>query len=347
MKTIFTLIAIMSFCLSLNAQAPQQFKYQAVARDISGNILPDQNVAFRISILEGAVGGTALFVETHNTTTNGFGLISLSIGAGINVSGSIAAIDWSANIYFLAVEMDPSGGTAYVDMGTSQLLSVPYALSAKTAENVDELIALIEELQLKTGIKVKDCDGNIYKTVTIGDQVWMAENLRTSIYCDNSPIPNVEDPESWAGLDSGAFCWNDNDSATYEIPYGKLYNWYVIESANICPEGWHVATDADYSELITFLGTSPGAKMKEVGTEHWNSSNTGATNESGFTGLPGMRSDAGEFHADPGKHGLIWTATETDAIGYVWIRRLDSYDSTVDRYGSLKRDGAFIRCVKD
>jgi len=135
MKKIYTLFLALIFAGSLMAQTPQSFKYQAVARDASGDVVADQAVGMQISILQGSTSGTAVYVETFTPTTNEFGLINLNIGAGTLVSGDLTTIDWSADTYFLKIEMDITGGTTYEEYGTSQLLSVPYALHAKTAAN--------------------------------------------------------------------------------------------------------------------------------------------------------------------------------------------------------------------
>ncbi len=134
MKKIYSLMLILLACAaSISAQAPQGFSYQAVARDLSGQILPNQGVSFRFSLLQGSLSGTAVYSETQSVTTNDHGLVNLSIGNGSVLSGNFQSIDWSLGPYFLQVELDPSGGSAYVAAGTSQLLSVPYALYAEQA----------------------------------------------------------------------------------------------------------------------------------------------------------------------------------------------------------------------
>ncbi len=140
MKKIFLLIVGLLFVTGIFAQAPQAFKYQAVARDASGNILANKMVSFRISILPGNITSGAVYSETHTKSTNSFGLIDFEVGNGNNPIGSFKAISWSTDIYFIKIEMDPLGGTAFQTMGTSQLLSVPYAIHAKTVEvdNVDD-----------------------------------------------------------------------------------------------------------------------------------------------------------------------------------------------------------------
>ncbi len=141
-----------------------------------------------------------------------------------------------------------------------------------------------------------DQDGNEYKTITIGTQTWMAENLRTTKYRDGSEIPNVTDNTKWVELATGAYCnYNNTTSSDTIATYGRLYNWYAVtDSRNIAPEGWHLPTETEWRILIDYLGGFgvAGGKMKETGATHWDTPNTGATNESGFTALPsGNRSD--------------------------------------------------------
>jgi len=134
-RFLLTIIAAVSV-LSLMAQAPGSFSYQAVVRNASGNPIVSQNVAYRFSILDGSVNGSAVYTEKHGVTTNQFGMVTLAIGNGTDKTGSFSAINWGVNLYFLKVEIDAAGGTSYLNMGTTQLLSVPYALHAKTAESV-------------------------------------------------------------------------------------------------------------------------------------------------------------------------------------------------------------------
>lgn len=135
MKKISISIFVLMLCITVLSQVPQAFKYQAVARDASGNVLANRMVSFRISIIPGSATGSAVFTETHTKTTNAFGLVDLEIGSGTKVIGSFSSIEWANNIYFFNVEFDPAGGTSFILMGTSQLLSVPYAQHALTVEN--------------------------------------------------------------------------------------------------------------------------------------------------------------------------------------------------------------------
>ena len=136
MKKIIQLTLMLLICIGVYAQAPEAFKYQAVVRDASGSIIANQSVSFQISILQNSATGSSVYTETHTLNTNDYGLANMVIGNGTLVSGNFSTIDWSNDNYFVQVEFDPTGGSNYTLMGTSQLLSVPYALNAKTADNV-------------------------------------------------------------------------------------------------------------------------------------------------------------------------------------------------------------------
>jgi hypothetical protein len=153
MKTLTFFIIALFLGVTVTAQAPQSFCYQAVARDNLGNILANQSVSFRISILSGSVSGTATYSETHTgLSTNVFGLIELEIGKGTPVTGVFTAIDWGSNSYFVKIEMDPSGGSAYQELSTNQLLSVPYSLYAGTSKTAVDAVKITDNQTLQ-GIK--------------------------------------------------------------------------------------------------------------------------------------------------------------------------------------------------
>jgi uncharacterized protein (TIGR02145 family) len=198
--------------------------------------------------------------------------------------------------------------------------------------------------------RLVDIDGNVYQTVKIGDQWWMMENLKVTQYHNGEPIPNVTDNTAWASLSTGACCNYNNDEGMMAV-YGRLYNWYAVnDSRGLAPTGWHVPTDAEMQTLSDFLGGDAvaGGKLKETGTAHWLSPNTGATNESGFTGLPGgSRSSAGVY-GYMNAYGSFWSATEYSGT-HAWDRTL-SYNSTEFPHNyeyRYKRNGFSVRCVKD
>lgn len=193
---------------------------------------------------------------------------------------------------------------------------------------------------------VTDIDGNVYRTVTIGTQVWMVENLKVERYRNGDPIPNVTVDSTWNNLTTGAYR-NYQDNTSNGNIYGHLYNWYAVsDSRNIAPVGWHVPTKTEWTTLADYLdGTNlAGGKMKEVGLTHWSNPNTGATNASGFTALPGG-AWANAF-SDIGNTANWWTATDWSSTGaYYWW---NSYNNTSSSWNSwVKRWGCSVRCVKD
>ena len=190
---------------------------------------------------------------------------------------------------------------------------------------------------------VKDIDGNIYKTVTIGTQVWMAENLKTTRYNDSTSIPLVLDNKTWKSLTTPAYCWYDNDETANKNTYGALYNWYTVKTGKLCPAGWHIPTDVEWTKMATYLGGTVVAfgKLKETGTTHWNSPNNFATNETGFTALPsGSRGSSGAFYF-VGEYGYWWSSTKK-TVWYVY-----TYNGNVNRLRSGKRDSFSVRCLQD
>lgn len=187
---------------------------------------------------------------------------------------------------------------------------------------------------------VTDFDGNVYNTVTIGDQIWLQENLQSLHYADGTPIIEV-----WA--------YDDNE-ANVSV-YGRLYTWdgamnYSTENATqgACPDGWHVPTDAEWTQLGDHLGgnTVAGGKMKSIGTEYWQSPNTGATNESGFTALPAGEWDATNNYWLMGQYAVIWSSTETSGT-YAKYRYLAYNDAELHPHNYLKNFRYSVRCIKD
>ena len=203
---------------------------------------------------------------------------------------------------------------------------------------------------------VRDIDGNVYRTVRIGSKIWMAENLKTTRYSDGRSIEQLTDDVRWSTTSSPAWCWYSND-ASYENPYGRLYNWYAISESNLCPNGWHIPSESEvdnnseWSTLINRLGgaSQAGGKLKESGYAHWLNPNVRATNATGFTGLPGgSRKKDGTFDGVRFE-GLWWNTLERNAWGFSWSRcRILFYDSNrIDYFDGDKRMGLSVRCVKD
>jgi uncharacterized protein (TIGR02145 family) len=204
---------------------------------------------------------------------------------------------------------------------------------------------------------VSDIEGNTYKTVKIGGQEWMAENLITTKYSDGSAIPNITDKILWAADITGAYCDYSNNPSNSVI-YGRLYNWYIASSnnpKNVCPTGWHVPLDEEWTTFEVYLGgiraeDSPkcliGGKLKETGLIHWDSPNSGATNKSGFSGLPGGGREPNGFFQYLGTQAVWWSATEA-YLSNAWSRNLLNYSTEDYRTDLSKNYGLSVRCVRD
>ena len=195
---------------------------------------------------------------------------------------------------------------------------------------------------------VKDIEGNVYHIVKIGTQVWMNENLKSTKYNDGTSIHLVADDMDWANLNSAGFCWYDNDSISYKNDYGALYNWNAVNTGKLAPVGWHIASDEDWTTLTTYLGgdSVAGGKLKEKGTSHWAVPNTGATNESGFTAIPGgYRNKDGKFF-EIGQSSNLWSSTNATADND-YFRGIGYNYKYISRGNYNKKYGFSVRCVKD
>jgi uncharacterized protein (TIGR02145 family) len=204
-------------------------------------------------------------------------------------------------------------------------------------------------------IACTDGDNNNYQVVTIGNQIWMAENLKTTKYNDGTTIPLVTDNIAWGALRTPGYCWYNNDEANYKTTYGGLYNWYVAGAytnggKNVCPTGWHVPTDIQWTTLTLVLGGTniSGGKLKETGTTHWKSPNTGATNETAFTALPGgYRTDWEALFYSIGENGYWWSSTESSTSSKAWCMHLYYNGNYVDLFNTWEMAGFSVRCIKD
>jgi len=210
---------------------------------------------------------------------------------------------------------------------------------------------------------VSDIEGNKYKTVLIGDQTWMAENLKTRKLNSGQEIRDIPDFDDWAAVNMPALCWYVNDETKYSSTYGAMYNWYAVNTGKLCPKGWHVPSDEDWTILSEYLGGSEAAghQLQETGFTHWVKSDTAVTNSSGFTALPGGyrigHADLLHYFKYLGYNASFWSSTVTqeyddeypsswgiyyDYLGYGW----GAFHGEYPPYLS-KRDGRSVRCIKD
>jgi len=269
----------------------------------------------------GVAWGTAQNPTTANSTT--------SDGSGEGDFASIITGLTPNTVYYVRAYATNSTGTAYgnqvsfttTDAGGGGIVTNPGA-----------------------GVSF---NGHTYSSIVLGNgQEWMAENLRTTVYANGDPITNVT--ASWENLTTEAWAHWGNASQ-YENPYGKLYNWYAVsDPRNVCPSGWHVPTDAEWTVLTEYLGGElvAGGKMKSTGTQYWESPNIDATNESGFAGLPGGARILGPISYGLGTLGVWWSSSEASA-DVSWLRQLVNYDGAVIRDLGGKENGFSIRCLRD
>ena len=212
------------------------------------------------------------------------------------------------------------------------------------------LYGCIKDDDTQSKITVTDIDGNLYHTVTIGTQTWMKENLKTTKY-RNGDLIGTTTPASLNIIDESTpkYQWAYDGNISNVATYGRLYTWYAVtDSRNVCPVGWHVPSDAEWTELTDYLGGEDVAsgKLKETGTTHWSDPNEGATNETGFTALPGgFRFDNGSFDVIGG-YGYWWSATESDAASG-WYRLMNCGNAYVFRSNYLKVVGVSVRCIRN
>jgi len=204
-----------------------------------------------------------------------------------------------------------------------------------------------------------DQDGNIYRTIVIGTQEWMAENLKTSHYRNGDTILTATENTTWASLSTGASCWYNIQSASYNCPYGKLYNWYAVaDNRHVCPSGWHEPSEAEWNTLIGYIdpsadssaigdqSTTAGGKMKGTGLQYWQYPNNAADNNSGFSGLPGgLRGDTGSF-LNLGNYGYWWSSNQENTT-YAWCRWLNNNNGVAGRGSLDKNNGFSVRCIRN
>ncbi len=412
--TLFLFLALFP-ALALLSQSPQGIPYQAVMRNADGSVMASSEAVFTFMIHDGTANGTVIYQESHSLTSNAQGLVSCVVGNGVVSQGTFASINWGSGAKFLHVMM--SGN----DLGTQQMLSVPYALYAGACDiqvsltgdtlhtgvgnfviipgisaanfpptilgctdnaacNYSSAATQNDNSCLYTGATcddgnanttndvinancqcagtatgngvfvpgngVTDIDGTVYTSIVINGQEWMQQNLAVTKYRNGDPIPTGLSNSTWNSATSGAYAIYNNDAAN-NATYGKLYNWYAAtDSRGLCPTGWHVPSDAEWTILEMSLGGSSVAGGKMKSTTGWNAPNTGATNESGFTGLPGGYRDIDGTYSLMGYPGHWWSSSENDS-NFAWFRNLYYNYSNVNRNNFYKQDGFSVRCVRD
>lgn len=357
---------ILTFCdgkptWTNNGQCPGLISSLNCQSTIISGVLIQGIAASNVSISVPYSGGNGGIYSAQSVGSTGVAGLTASLGTGTLVSGQgniIYTISGTPTVEGMANFVITIGGVD-CELSLPVISSIGISVQASCgANNVHN--------PFKTYGTITDQEGNQYKTITIGTQEWMAENLKTSIYRNGDAISYVTENVQWGGLTTGAWSYYNNDSQ-YECPYGKLYNWYAVaDPRNICPTGWHVPSDTEWNVLIGFFdptynanisgdqSTTAGNTMKSSGLQYWLGPNQGATNQSGFSALPGgcrviffdnLNFPVGEFSALGGI--AIWhSSTEVDS-GFSWFRDLNSSNGSAFRAFSYKQNGLSVRCLRD
>lgn len=388
---LFLFLPILSF-----SQSPTAIPYQAIVRNNSGSILADTPINVVFKIHSNTFNGPISYEESHSTTSNSLGLIALSVGSGTPSVGIFNDIKWGEGNQFLHVMVNSGNGP--IDLGTQQLLSVPYSfysndvptrisatgdslfvgnqvvivpgISAANPQNISftgpgSVVLPNNSLCTAQTISVTGCFGETllkynnvdYALVEIGGQCWFQENLASAQYRDGSNIPTVATNSAWTALSTPAYCWYNNSPSS---TYGALYNWFAVNTGNLCPAGWHVASDCDWMYLENAQGLSTidqiasgwrGASTAVGGdfrNADWSAPNIGANNSSAFTALPGgyrMGTSPGNFTA-ASNFGFWWTSSNNNN-NTAWSRGLAFNELGINRDIIIKKTGMSVRCVKD
>ncbi|UCH14356.1 MAG: fibrobacter succinogenes major paralogous domain-containing protein [Bacteroidales bacterium] len=331
-----------SFTSDISGLSPGTTYYvRAYATNIAGTAYGDQ-----ISFTTGAYLPTVSTVGISSVTVS-----SAQCGGNVTSDGgaivTVRGVCWSTSKNPEISDdktIDGSGTGSYTSNISGLSPATTYYVRAYATNSEGTAYGLQDSLfTFWDNSTISDYDGNVYNTVQIGTQIWMAENLNTTRYKNGGVIPLVTDNAAWESLNTHAYCWYENDEATYGSIYGALYNWYTIITDTLCPTGWHVPTDNEWTILEIYVD-GDGGKLKETGTVHWFSPNEGATNETGFTALPGgLRFYYYEMIRE---RGFWWTSTQEDTENA--LNRVLRYGSS--GIGGLpypKYTGQSIRCIRD
>lgn len=255
-----------------------------------------------------------------------------------------------ATLYYIRAYATNSFGTAYGE-------DIGFTTPSETNQN-DKTNELHENIQTTnseenyppkiTRGNVDDIEGNIYNTVAIGNQVWMAENLKTTLYNDGSPIELSKDNSDWYAYPSAKYCWYKNDEAKYKSKFGALYNWYAVNTNKLCPRGWHIPSKSDWTILTTYLGgvRVAGGKLKEKGSTYWATNNYGTTHNSGFMARAGGNRTFGGDFIENGYEGYWWSSTQEGKLE-AWFLNINSNSSEALTYENNLRYGFSVRCVRN
>jgi uncharacterized protein (TIGR02145 family) len=276
------------------------------------------------------VVNTALTPITISTT----GATGIGTATGLPTTGVTAS--WSNNVITISGTPTSTGTFSY---------SIPLSGGCGSVNATGTITVTVFTCGTNT---VSDIDLNTYNTVTLGSQCWITENLKTSRYRNGDLIPSGFNNTNWANLTTGGRSWYFNDSTTYENPYGNLYNFYAVEdSRGLCPLGWHVPSDGEWTTLTNSLSPDASNKMRTTGLTYWSATNLGVSNVTGFSAVGnGARWLDGAF-VNLKNNAYVWSSTPLDA-NQIYHRDFRNNNANVIRQWNMnKRVGCSVRCLKD
>lgn len=315
-----------------------------------GNDIPFTTIAVVLPVIT-----TGTVSSINLTTAVSGGTISSDGGGPISAKG----VCWSVSVNPTTADFITTNGSGSNDF-TSNLSGLLTGTTYYVRAYATNSAGTTYGNQVSFNTKIDDVEGNTYSTVTIGTQVWMAENLRTATFNNHSPITNITANTTWTVMSTPAYCWYNND-VTNKATYGALYNWYTVESGKLCPLGWHVPTDREFQDLELYLGMSPGTASGEVGAWDWRGTNQGTQMKSTSGWSTGNGTNTSRFSALPGgyRYGLSGVFNDLGNLTYWWsssnlgdpvnatYRRLDGSNNGVFRGAVIKEGGKYVRCMKN
>ena len=333
------------FEISLKELTPDKtYHVMAYATNSLGTSYGNEEIFMTLPLVLPDINTAAITSITQTSAISG-GDISYDGGAEITARGVCwgTSPDPTTNGFHTS---DGVGSGNFVSNLTGLIVNTKYFVRSYATNTIGTQYG--NEICFATSGKsgtLSDADGNTYSTIIIGTQIWMAENLKTTKYNDNTSISNVTDDAAWVALTSPAYCWYNNDAATYKAPYGALYNWYTVNTGKLCPTGWHVPSEPEFRVFDAYLcSVNAAGKVKEAGTTHWNTPNAGATNETGWTGLPGgMRYSVFDLVGNWGCYQSTMDYSATHS-GFMILYNDQNY---MDGDWYKKQCGFSVRCLKD
>jgi len=336
---------LIALIMRLPAQNSQFKKIKTVVRNSKGQLVQNTNVNVKFDVLEKSANGAVIYTEVHEAKTDAKGEAEFIIGTGKTLYGNQAALKRGHGKLFLKTYIDLNGGVSFMEMETERKTTLPYALYAGyvSLNAAEEPVAEIVETADENAII--DFDGNVYTSVNIGTQTWLAENIKSAHYADGTLI-------------NGAFDYENN--VTLSDEYGKLYTWNAamnnapgnnLKSSGVqgvCPTGYHIPSEAEWQKManhVNALKSLGGKQLKESGNEHWETANGTNTTKFGARGAGFLQKEGGRY-GNLNKQTYFWSTSVVSPTNAKIFLIYDNGSATLN-HNMNKTSGRSVRCVKD